>query len=302
MARSRMICGVFALFTMLIAFVPVHAVTLCHCDLTGDGRCNMRDWLLFGREWGRIDCLTSCTGCACDLNSDGRCNMRDWLLFGNQWGRTDCHLIYDPFQSMLIDSSKWDRYELVREIADGTLHMDIRGYDERATNEIWLTENDTPYYAAKVLMEGGSGVLSGAYGAVAIAGYFYNDSRNGTTIPYNGEEGNVWCDIRIGIEDDGSLIAHAFGDRYNNADGTSATRIFTTSFSTPIRYDTEYDLSIELKDTFIIFKCNEETRAFPISTPIYPSSLKLRRLMSRLYADPGEEGYVKGRFDNVRVE
>lgn len=28
--------------------------------------------------------------CECDLNSDGRCDMRDWLLFGQDWGRTDC--------------------------------------------------------------------------------------------------------------------------------------------------------------------------------------------------------------------
>ena len=30
--------------------------------------------------------------CECDLNHDGRCNMRDWLLFGKAWGRTDCPL------------------------------------------------------------------------------------------------------------------------------------------------------------------------------------------------------------------
>ena len=28
--------------------------------------------------------------CTCDLNADGRCDMRDWLLFGRDWGRTDC--------------------------------------------------------------------------------------------------------------------------------------------------------------------------------------------------------------------
>jgi PKD repeat protein len=28
--------------------------------------------------------------CECDLNGDGRCDMRDWLLFGKNWGRTNC--------------------------------------------------------------------------------------------------------------------------------------------------------------------------------------------------------------------
>jgi hypothetical protein len=28
--------------------------------------------------------------CECDLNGDGKCDMLDWLLFGEDWGRTDC--------------------------------------------------------------------------------------------------------------------------------------------------------------------------------------------------------------------
>jgi hypothetical protein len=64
------------------------APTPCECDLNHDGRCDMRDWLLFGQRWGATNCLT--VPCACDLNGDGRCDMHDWLLFGKQWGRTDC--------------------------------------------------------------------------------------------------------------------------------------------------------------------------------------------------------------------
>jgi len=30
--------------------------------------------------------------CDCDLNHDGRCDMRDWVLFGRSWGRTNCPL------------------------------------------------------------------------------------------------------------------------------------------------------------------------------------------------------------------
>jgi hypothetical protein len=60
----------------------------CECDLNDDGRCDMRDWLLFGARWGATDCAS--VPCACDLNGDGRCDMRDWLIFGQDWGRTDC--------------------------------------------------------------------------------------------------------------------------------------------------------------------------------------------------------------------
>ncbi len=58
------------------------------CDLNGDCRCDMRDWLLFGQRWGATNCST--VPCACDLNGDGRCDMRDWLLFGKNWGFNMC--------------------------------------------------------------------------------------------------------------------------------------------------------------------------------------------------------------------
>jgi len=64
----------------------------CACDLNRDGRCNMTDWVLFGQQWGRIDCHSTnpLVRCYCDLNDDGRCNMTDWVLFGKAWGRTNC--------------------------------------------------------------------------------------------------------------------------------------------------------------------------------------------------------------------
>jgi hypothetical protein len=76
--------------------VEGEAIDICECDLNGDGKCDMLDWLLFGEDWGKTDCGTPPgTGnppndCECDLNGDGKCDMLDWLLFGEDWGRTDC--------------------------------------------------------------------------------------------------------------------------------------------------------------------------------------------------------------------
>ena len=65
----------------------------CECDLNHDGRCDMLDWLIFGQDWGRTDCLMPGVTCECDLNVDGKCDMLDWLLFGQDWGRTDCPIL-----------------------------------------------------------------------------------------------------------------------------------------------------------------------------------------------------------------
>ena len=63
----------------------------CPTDINVDGVADMQDWLLFGEDWGRIDCNEPLLEiCECDLNSDGSCDMQDWLKFGEAWGRTDC--------------------------------------------------------------------------------------------------------------------------------------------------------------------------------------------------------------------
>lgn len=71
--------------------------TPCECDQNHDGRCDMRDWLLFGQDWGRTNCHNLGTICECDLNDDGRCDMRDWLIFGRNWGKSDCPILQINF-------------------------------------------------------------------------------------------------------------------------------------------------------------------------------------------------------------
>jgi hypothetical protein len=75
--------------------------------LTFDGR------YLWGSDWDsgriyRIDIAEE--PCECDLNHDGQCDMRDWLAFGEDWGRTDC-LSQPPYcvpdQEQAVDESRY---------------------------------------------------------------------------------------------------------------------------------------------------------------------------------------------------
>jgi hypothetical protein len=71
--------------------VGVEPADLCECDLNIDTKCDMQDWLVFGQDWGRIDCNDpGVEECECDITEDGKCDMQDWLVFGDDWGRTDC--------------------------------------------------------------------------------------------------------------------------------------------------------------------------------------------------------------------
>jgi len=37
--------------------------------------------------------------CRCDLNQDGKCDMQDWLIFGKDWGETGCDFNQIPESS-----------------------------------------------------------------------------------------------------------------------------------------------------------------------------------------------------------
>jgi hypothetical protein len=55
MKMKRIFLGVAAVMSVFASFVPIYGATL-DCDLNSDDRCDMRDWLLFGKGWGRTDC------------------------------------------------------------------------------------------------------------------------------------------------------------------------------------------------------------------------------------------------------
>ena len=72
----------------------VQSASICECDLNRDGKCDMQDWLLFGQDWGRVDCNDpGVDPCECDINQDGKCDMQDWFKFGQDWGRVDCPIM-----------------------------------------------------------------------------------------------------------------------------------------------------------------------------------------------------------------
>ena len=56
MKGPRLFLGIVVLMSVFMGFVPAHGLSFCDCDLNHDGRCDMRHWLLFGKNWGRTNC------------------------------------------------------------------------------------------------------------------------------------------------------------------------------------------------------------------------------------------------------
>ena len=211
--------------------------------------------------------------------------------------------VYDDFSSPWIDQIKWQASGFVREISDdGKLRLEVNAWVPREVAAIYHNNQATPYLEAKVLVKGESRIYPCGTGIVRIGGWYYNDSRGpGSGQPYDGNEGDVWVDIRI-ILIDRTLEARSTvwrSDVDPNGPGTSVDMHY---FGTSIVFDTEYTLSIEFTGSTIIFTCGTETYEYDLLTPAYPPSQgQLRQMLSRVDPCTGWGESIKATFDDVYV-
>ncbi len=209
---------------------------------------------------------------------------------------------YDTFDAPL-DQTKWTSDEFVREIANNRVRLNRQGSDEQSQATLNLADSDAPYVQAKVQIESDSTLSSDAVGIFRIQGYYYNESRGpGSGQDHNGYEGDVFAQLRLQMEDDGSLRAIASVGRSDDADENTWTTLFSQDFVSAISFDTDHIISIEYTGSSLIFKCDGETITYGITTAQYTPYGEHRALRSRVYLDSGESGYIKASVDEVYVE
>lgn len=209
--------------------------------------------------------------------------------------------LYDDFSTAPLDQTKWQDLEFVREISSGKIRLNVQAEGSRTDATLKPNDQTTAYLETKVLIESGSQVSTGARGIARIAGWYYNDSRGpGSGHDYNEYEGDVWVSNQISLDDSNNLTAYCSLSRMDTYDTWGpSTSLFYQEFATPA-FDTSYTLSIEFTGLAVIFKCNNEIYQYDITTPTYPPyEGQHRQLRSRVYADPGESGYIKANFDDV---
>jgi len=213
---------------------------------------------------------------------------------------------YDDFSTTPLDQTNWVDKELVREISGGKLRLNVQAENERNTARITPVDQDTNYLEAKILIESGAQIPPGRSGLVRLAGFYYNNSRDGSPgLPYDGEIGDVWVTNRIVVDDNNQLSAFCSVWASDKPDGwdSNAPTIFREDFTTAISFDTAYTLSIEYTGSALIFKLNNETFQYDITGIKYPVSTgQYRTLQSRVYAENGESGQIEVQVDDVYVE
>lgn len=211
---------------------------------------------------------------------------------------------YDDFETAPLDPTRWLDLESVTEISNGNrLRSNVQADGSETTAIIYATNRSAFYLEAEVAVESGGFVSAGAIGAARVGGYFYNESRGpGSLNAYNKYEGNVWGDIRIEVDHDNNLKAKAVVVRSNDADASVWTFRLNRDFITEIVFDTQYTLSIEFTGSAFIFKCDDESWEYDVTTNTYDPYNESRSLSSRVYAESGQEGYVQANFDDMYID
>jgi len=217
---------------------------------------------------------------------------------------------YDRFNSSLINTAKWIQQEYVREISNGKLRMNGRicnpagnSQTQRVSVNSSLVQFDPRYIEAKISIRSGTQIPAGRNGFARFGRYYYNDSRGpGSGRGYNGHEDDVWVSIRLINHGGGQTEACASAWRSDDPNETYGTDLLWECFPTAISYNTEYTLSIEFTGSKFIFRCNDLAPiTYQVQTPMYEPYEDWTGFTSRVYADPGQCGYIKATFDDVYI-
>jgi hypothetical protein len=206
---------------------------------------------------------------------------------------------YEDFSSAPLSATKWWDWEIVRDVVDGQLHMDVLGYGQRTTNDIYLRdEYKTDYFQADVTIRSDSFINGDdSSGEFRLIGTYYNSQYDGSG--YNRDEGEVWAFNRIRHYSDGSLTNNIHIFRCDDADCNSSTELFDQDLNCTVELDTPVTLSIEKKGATLSFCCGQERVSHTLTGPLYAPNYKYRRFRTRGYPDPTGSVYLKTSVDNV---
>ena len=216
---------------------------------------------------------------------------------------------YDRFDDEYINRYKWMYWDkdMVREIRNGQLQLNIAG-DSFGVNrmDLRLIESEAlDYLQARVMVENGSQMSSGAIGYARVAGYFYNDSRDGSLEkPYDGYLDDIWVELKIVLDDQGQLKLNSYMERSVDTLGNEGSLLLNEDWAMPIEFDTFYTLSVQMDwdNAQIIFKCNDETYTYPILTSRYKPYGREYKLRTRLYASGDMKSSMRTRYDDVVID
>jgi hypothetical protein len=214
--------------------------------------------------------------------------------------------LYDDFSTAPLDGAKWNNTEIIRKIDAGKLNLSVHnaGQVYKKINGIGLTNKEIQHIEASFTVKSDSRFENSASGRARIDGIIGNDTYGpGSGNDYNGQIGEIFVGVGIGINADRTLYAWYDLERSNDTYFNTGTVIWGGNFTTAIQLDTPVFLgfTVDMVQKQLIVSCNDEDKVFSYTVPVYPAKYPWRGLQSRVYANPGQSGYIFVDVDNVYI-
>jgi hypothetical protein len=206
--------------------------------------------------------------------------------------------LYDDFSSLVIDQTKWNTYEFVREISEGKLRSKVRSSTASAYSIFGSSEFQNPY-GMNVLQTKVTPTIyeneQGANASARIGGVFYNDGT-----PGGGSLGLVGAEVFIG----GTGVTPIGGWTvwtYSDWTGNNAAVVASGTFTTPITVGNTYTLFLWWDGSQFTFKIGNESANYTPATSILPPYYRWKEIGTRIFTPVGMEATIDALFDDAMV-
>lgn len=214
---------------------------------------------------------------------------------------------YDTFNGPMINYTKWDSQELVREIrlvgGNNKLVSKVSGYGTASSNFLYVKNPGGIYYLEAVVTltsaEAQFDATHTTYSYAGLAGVFYNDGT-GTT---GSSVGDVMAQMCL-ESSQGALKARWLIIRYTSADRSSYDTVDGGLMGGTILLNQPYKLSVKFDPSAKTFTftvgANSHQKVVTGTTNTPRSDWKAIRTI--VQPPPGYLGRVSATFDNVKAQ
>jgi hypothetical protein len=209
--------------------------------------------------------------------------------------------LYENFLAQtLIDPSRWNNYEFVREIAGGGLRSKTTSGPTSASsiNTRLQFQSPTSIHVIQAKVTPMTYVNNNGIEIFArLAGGFFHDGT-----PGGGITGDIGAGVNIGgggTSPVGGWRVWRFIDEAGNFD-----YLATGEFTTPISLGNTYVLSIRWNGSQFTFMIDQESATYTPSpgTTIDPPNNPWREIGTRIKDPAGQDAVIETRFDDVMVD
>ena len=202
--------------------------------------------------------------------------------------------VYEDFEDVLINPSRWRNLESVRSICNNRLRIEKRVTNRTRFHLMKFVDDDSLYLKARVTVNAETSAELAA-DLIGLGAFLYNDTYDDI---HNGLEGDISASVYLIAGGDHTLRARAYLKRIADPQANNLAPFFQEDFHSTIDFDIPNTVSIERKGNTVLFRCNDEVIEYDITGTMYPASHGVKGINYGVSANAGQ-GFIKASVDDV---